>query len=76
MLHGSSGAADDALAAAVAHGMTKINIATHLNKAFTEAVRRRLAADTALVDTRAYLGDGRQAVAQEVSRLLRTLTAA
>ncbi|MDH6710896.1 fructose-bisphosphate aldolase class II [Kitasatospora sp. MAA19] len=76
VLHGSSGAADDALAAAVAHGMTKINIATHLNKAFTEAVRRRLAADTALVDTRAYLGDGRQAVAQEVSRLLRTLTAA
>ncbi|MFJ2868850.1 ketose-bisphosphate aldolase [Kitasatospora sp. NPDC087314] len=76
VLHGSSGAADDALAAAVAHGMTKINIATHLNKAFTEAVRRRLAADTALVDTRAYLGDGRQAVAQEVSRLLRTLAAA
>ncbi|MBD0693357.1 ketose-bisphosphate aldolase [Streptomyces sp. CBMA123] len=75
VLHGSSGVAEDALAAAVAHGMTKINIATHLNKAFTEAVRRRLAADPALVDTRAYLGDGREAVTREVARLLGVLTA-
>lgn len=75
VLHGSSGVADADLAAAVAHGMTKINIATHLNKAFTAAVRRRLAADSALVDTRAYLGDGRAAVAGEVARLLGVLTA-
>ncbi|MFD0351071.1 ketose-bisphosphate aldolase [Kitasatospora aburaviensis] len=74
VLHGSSGASDDTLAAAVAHGMTKINIATHLNKAFTTAVRVRLAADAALVDTRAYLGDGRDAVSEEVARLLGILT--
>ncbi|MEV6583401.1 class II fructose-bisphosphate aldolase [Streptomyces sp. NPDC051582] len=74
VLHGSSGVADENLAAAVTHGMTKINIATHLNQAFTAAVRRRLSADSVLVDTRAYLGDGRAAVTQEVSRLLRILT--
>ncbi|MFB7620129.1 ketose-bisphosphate aldolase [Kitasatospora sp. NPDC056181] len=74
VLHGSSGVADETLAAAVAHGMTKINIATHLNKAFTTAVRHRLTADSCLVDTRVYLGDGRTAVTAEVSRLLRLLT--
>ncbi|MGA5097060.1 class II fructose-bisphosphate aldolase [Streptomyces lavendulocolor] len=76
VLHGSSGASDATLAAAVSHGMTKINIATHLNKAFTEAARRRLAEDPSLVDTRAYLGDGRKAVAEEVTRLLAVLSAA
>ncbi|MFB7861285.1 ketose-bisphosphate aldolase [Streptomyces sp. NPDC056069] len=75
VLHGSSGVADEALAEAVAHGMTKINIATHLNKAFTAAVRSRLSAEAELVDTRVYLGDGREAVAGEVARLLRILTA-
>ncbi|MER7582813.1 class II fructose-bisphosphate aldolase [Kitasatospora sp. NPDC097691] len=75
VLHGSSGAADETLAAAVAHGMTKVNIATHLNKAFTAAVRGRLTADPALVDTRAYLGAGREAVAREVAHLLGVLSA-
>ncbi|MET8546879.1 class II fructose-bisphosphate aldolase [Kitasatospora sp. NPDC004799] len=75
VLHGSSGASDEALAAAVAHGMTKVNIATHLNKAFTAAVRGRLAQDAALVDTRVYLGAGREAVAREVTHLLGVLSA-
>ncbi|MGW3233387.1 class II fructose-bisphosphate aldolase [Kitasatospora sp. NPDC001095] len=74
VLHGSSGASDETLAAAVAHGMTKVNIATHLNKAFTAAVRGRLTADAALVDTRVYLGAGREAVAREVTHLLGVLT--
>ncbi|MFI9162498.1 class II fructose-bisphosphate aldolase [Kitasatospora aureofaciens] len=74
VLHGSSGASDETLAAAVAHGMTKVNIATHLNKVFTAAVRGRLAADAVLVDTRVYLGAGREAVAREVTHLLGVLT--
>ena len=44
VLHGSSGVPDEGLTAAVAAGMTKINIATQLNKAFTAAVRGCLAA--------------------------------
>jgi len=76
VLHGSSGVPDEGLAAAVAAGMTKINVATQLNKAFTAAVRARLAADPALVDPRRYGADGRDAVAGEVARLLKVLRAA
>ncbi len=76
VLHGSSGVADAGLAAAVAAGMTKINIATQLNKAFTGAVRACLAADPALVDPRRYGAAARDAVATEVTRLLGVLRAA
>lgn len=72
VLHGSSGVADDDLAAAVAAGITKVNIATHLNKVFTDAVRGSLA-DPRLVDTRKYLGPARNRVADEVARLLAVL---
>src|SRR3569833_498577 len=73
VLHGSSGVADAALTAAVDAGMTTINIATQLNKVFTGAVRERLTADPALVDTRKYLGPAREATATEVARLLGVL---
>ncbi len=70
VLHGSSGVPDDGLVSAVAAGITKINIATHLNAALTAAVRAALAGDPRLVDPRKYLGPGRDAVAAEVARLL------
>jgi fructose-bisphosphate aldolase class II len=76
VLHGSSGVPDDGLAAAVAAGMTKINVATQLNQAFTGAVRACLAADPALVDPRRYGAAARDAVAAEVTRLLGVLGAA
>ena len=75
VLHGSSGVPDEGLAAAVAAGMTKINIATQLNKAFTAAVRGSLAADPVLVDPRRYNAAGRDAIAGEVTRLLGVLRA-
>ncbi|MFD4658648.1 ketose-bisphosphate aldolase [Kitasatospora sp. NPDC058444] len=75
VLHGSSGVADEDLSAAVDAGMTKINIATHLNQVFSTAVRRALADDARLVDTRRYLGPARDAVAAEVTRLLGVLKA-
>ena len=53
--------------------MTKINIATHLNVAFTAAVRAALD-DDGVVDPRKYLGPGRAAVAAEVERLLVALS--
>jgi fructose-bisphosphate aldolase, class II len=45
VLHGASGVPDADLVAAVRAGMTKVNIATHLNNAFTTALRRHLAED-------------------------------
>jgi fructose-bisphosphate aldolase, class II len=73
VLHGSSGVPDRMLSAAVRAGLTKINIATQLNKVFTAAVRDRLALDPAVVDPRRYLQTGRAAVAAEVTRLLAVL---
>ena len=76
VLHGSSGVPDEEIVRAVRAGMRKINIATHLNKVFTDVVRSLLAADPAMVDTRKYLGPARDAVADEVARLLGLLTRA
>jgi fructose-bisphosphate aldolase class II len=69
VLHGASGVPDADLVAAVRAGMTKVNIATHLNNAFTSALRRHLADHPSVVDTRLYLGAGRDAVETEAARL-------
>jgi fructose-bisphosphate aldolase, class II len=73
VLHGSSGVPDAALAAAIGAGMTKINVATQLNKLFTAAIRDCLAADSSLVDPRQYGAAGRDAIAIEVARLLKVI---
>jgi len=73
VLHGASGVPDADLVAAVQAGMTKINIATHLNNAFTSALSRYLADHPSVVDTRLYLGAGRDAVETEAARLLELL---
>jgi fructose-bisphosphate aldolase class II len=76
VLHGSSGVPDAVLSAAIGAGMTKINMATQLNKAFTAAVRDCLAADASMVDPRRYGAAGRDAIVIEVTRLLRVIGAA
>jgi fructose-bisphosphate aldolase, class II len=70
VLHGSSGVPDDDLRRAVAAGMTKVNIGTALNVAFTGAVRARLAADPAVVDPRRYLRPAREAMTDTAAHLL------
>ncbi|MEU9982464.1 class II fructose-bisphosphate aldolase [Streptomyces sp. NPDC050856] len=70
VLHGSSGVPDDGLRAAVAAGMTKINIGTALNTAYTGAVRAFLEAHPATVDPRAYLAPAREAMAGTVAHFL------
>jgi fructose-bisphosphate aldolase, class II len=75
VLHGSSGVPDDELARAVDSGLTKINLATHLNVVFTRSVRSTLEEQPELVDTRRYLGPAREAVSHEVARLLQLIRA-
>jgi fructose-bisphosphate aldolase class II len=70
VLHGSSGVSDSDLQKAVNAGMSKINIATHLNNVFTHEIRQALESNPKLVDPRKYIAPGRDAVAAEVSRLL------
>jgi fructose-bisphosphate aldolase class II len=71
VLHGSSGVRDEDLAEAVRRGITKVNIATQMNQAFTTAVRAHLERDAAVVDPRRYLASGRDAMAAAVAAKLR-----
>lgn len=73
VLHGSSGVPDDQLVAAVRAGISKVNIATHLNKVFTQAVREHLEAYPDNADTRKYIAVARDRVTDEAARLLELL---
>ncbi|MBK3625018.1 class II fructose-bisphosphate aldolase family protein [Streptomyces sp. MBT49] len=70
VLHGSSGVPDDELTAAVAGGIAKVNVGTALNQAMTAAIRAHLTAHPDAVDTRTYLGAGREAMARTVERIV------
>jgi fructose-bisphosphate aldolase class II len=73
VLHGSSGVPDDGLVAAVAGGIVKVNVGTALNVAMTGAIRGFLAAHPEAVDSRKYLGVGRDAMTREVHRIIGVL---
>ncbi|MFD9700128.1 class II fructose-bisphosphate aldolase [Lentzea sp. NPDC059081] len=73
VLHGSSGVTDDGLRGAVAAGIVKVNIGTRLNQVLTEAVRAVLDERETLTDPRRYLAPGRDAVRDEVARMLTVL---
>lgn len=73
VLHGSSGVPDAELTAAVAGGITKVNVGTALNLAMTGAIRTFLAAHPEAVDSRTYLGAGREAMARAVARIIGVL---
>lgn len=66
VLHGSSGVSDEGIRNAVAAGMTKINIGTALNIAFTGSVREVLQ-DEKVVDPRKYLAKAKDSVAELVA---------
>ncbi|NUL05413.1 class II fructose-bisphosphate aldolase [Streptomyces lunaelactis] len=70
VLHGSSGVPDAEIRKAVTSGMTKINVGTALNTAFTGAVRTFLDANPQAVDPRKYLVPARTAMAGTVAGFL------
>ncbi|MCF2529389.1 class II fructose-bisphosphate aldolase [Yinghuangia soli] len=70
VLHGSSGVPDEELRAATGHGMTKINIGTALNIAFSGALREHYAAHPGQVDPRPGLVKARDAMSETVRHLL------
>ena len=74
VLHGSSGVPDEELRRAVAGGISKVNIGTALNVAFTGRVRGTLAARPELVDPRRYLAPAREAMAATVTHFCRLVT--
>ena len=76
VLHGSSGVSDERILAGVRAGLSKINMATQLNRVFTAEVRRYLAEEPNVVDSRKYFAAGRIAVQSEAARMMKMLASA
>lgn len=72
VLHGSSGVADAGLAAAVSAGIRKVNVGTQVSAAYTAALVAGLGPGP---DPRAALSAARSAIADDVERLLRVISA-
>ncbi len=62
VLHGSSGVPDEDVRCAISLGVCKVNFATELRVAYTEAVRDCLSADAAVYDPKKYGALAREAV--------------
>jgi fructose-bisphosphate aldolase class II len=72
VLHGSSGVKEESEVEAIKHGISKINVATMLNQAFTRALRESLAAfPPEESDPRKYLLASRDAVKEVVRHKMR-----
>ncbi|MRG61075.1 fructose-bisphosphate aldolase [Agromyces sp. CFH 90414] len=70
VLHGSSGVSDDLIVRGIRSGLVKVNVSTHLNAAFTGAIRGFLAEHPTTVDSRKVVAAGRDALGLEAARLL------
>lgn len=73
VLHGASGLSDDAVRECVAQGMCKVNFATELRIAYTEAVRNYLAEDPDAFDPKEYGAAAKEAVKHQVLARIRIL---
>lgn len=72
VLHGSSGVKEESEVEAIKHGISKINVATMLNQAFTRALRETLAAlPVEESDPRKFLLGSRDAVKEVVRHKMR-----
>lgn len=72
VLHGSSGVPDEGLAAAVTAGIRKVNVGTQVSAAYTAALVSGLGPGP---DPRRALTAARTAIADDVERLLRVISA-
>ncbi len=72
VLHGSSGVTDESIAASIALGIAKVNVATQLNQAFTRGARDTFEKRSE-VDPRKYLGPARTAMVERVRERIRFL---
>jgi fructose-bisphosphate aldolase class II len=73
VLHGSSGVPQPTIAAAVAAGITKVNIGTITTIDFTRAIRQHLADLPDVNDPRQYLTPARKAVSTVVAEMVATV---
>ena len=71
VLHGTSGVSDETVGECIKAGICKVNYATDLRCAFTQAVRSALDNGKDIIDPKKYLAAGRTAVEQRVCELIR-----
>ena len=73
VLHGTSGVPEDQVRECVRRGICKVNYATDLRIAFTNGVKKAIAAQPDAYDPKKYLAEGRKAVQARVQELIRLL---
>ncbi|MDO4292422.1 MAG: class II fructose-bisphosphate aldolase [Eubacteriales bacterium] len=71
VLHGSSGVPDEDVRRSIALGICKVNFATELRAAYTQAARECLDADAAVYDPKKFGERGREAVTRLVRHRIR-----
>ena len=71
VLHGSSGVKEDSVLESIEHGICKVNVATYLSQAFTNAVFDHLKAHPDVEDPRQHLDPGREAAKERVRAKIR-----
>ncbi len=68
VLHGATGLSDDVIIECIKRGICKVNFATELRAAYTNAVRETLENDKAIVDVKIYSKNARQKVMELVKK--------
>lgn len=71
VLHGGSGIPDDKIAKAIACGISKINVNTELQVAWSQAVREFLNTDSKAYDPRKVIGSGEKAMKEKIEEKVR-----
>jgi tagatose 1,6-diphosphate aldolase GatY/KbaY len=71
VLHGASGLADDEVRDCIRRGICKVNFATELRIAYTEAVKAYLARNPSAMDPKKYGAPARDAVRDRVMEKIR-----
>jgi fructose/tagatose bisphosphate aldolase len=68
VLHGATGLSDNIIKECISRGINKINFATELRQAYTNAVREKLNADPDIIDPKIYSGYARDKVKELVKQ--------
>ena len=71
VLHGGTGIPDEDIRRAIGLGVSKINVNTENQSAFTDAIRAIFDRDKEVYDPRKYLGPGREAIKEAVRAKIR-----
>jgi tagatose 1,6-diphosphate aldolase GatY/KbaY len=73
VLHGSSGLTDECVKECVKRGICKVNFATELRIAFTNAVKTCMMDNNSIIDPKKFLAPAREAVREQVMKRIAIL---